>query len=77
MLGSPDTRRDVQTEVRPIKRDGPFVVPVIEHDLDVIRNADYVIDMGPGGGESGGRVVAAGTPEEIREDPESITGRYL
>ena len=39
--------------------------------------ADYVIDMGPGGGESGGRVVAAGTPEEIRENPESITGRYL
>lgn len=52
-------------------------VVVIEHDLDVIRNADYVIDMGPGGGESGGRVVATGTPEEIRENPESITGRYL
>ena len=52
-------------------------VVVIEHDLDVIRNADYVIDMGPGGGESGGRVVATGTPEEIQENPESITGRYL
>jgi len=52
-------------------------VVVIEHDLDVIANADWVIDMGPGGGESGGRVVAAGTPEEIRENPESITGRYL
>ena len=52
-------------------------VIVIEHDLDVIRNADYVIDMGPGGGESGGRVVAAGTPQEIAANPDSITGRYL
>ena len=52
-------------------------VVVIEHDLDVIRNADYVIDMGPGGGEAGGRVVARGTPQEIREKPCSITGRYL
>ena len=52
-------------------------VVVIEHDLDVIHNADYVIDMGPGGGEAGGRVVASGTPQEIREKPCSITGRYL
>ena len=52
-------------------------VVVIEHDLDVIRNADYLIDMGPGGGEAGGRVVAAGTPEEIAGNPNSITGRYL
>ena len=52
-------------------------VIVIEHDLDVIRNADYVIDMGPGGGESGGRIVAAGTPEEIRANVSSITGRFL
>ena len=52
-------------------------VLVIEHDLDVIRNADFVIDMGPGGGDAGGRIVASGTPEEIRSDPESITGRYL
>ena len=52
-------------------------VVVIEHDLDVIRNADYVIDMGPGGGEAGGRVVASGTPQEIRENPCSITGWYL
>ena len=52
-------------------------VVVIEHDLDVIRNADYVIDMGPGGGEAGGRVVASGTPQEIRGKPCSITGRYL
>ena len=52
-------------------------VIVIEHDLDVIRNADYIIDMGPGGGEAGGRVVAAGTPDMIRKSPESITGRFL
>ena len=52
-------------------------VVVIEHDLDVIRNSDYVIDMGPGGGDSGGRIVACGTPEDIRKDPASVTGRYL
>lgn len=52
-------------------------VVVIEHDLDMIANADYIIDMGPGGGESGGRIVAAGTPEDVADDPESITGRYL
>ena len=52
-------------------------VVVIEHDLDVIRNADYVIDMGPGGGEAGGRIVASGTPQEIRENKNSITGKYL
>ena len=52
-------------------------VIVIEHDLDVIRNADYVIDMGPGGGEAGGRIVAAGTPDEIRASAESITGKFL
>lgn len=52
-------------------------VIVIEHDLDVIRNADYVIDMGPGGGEAGGRIVASGTPQEIKHNENSITGRYL
>ena len=52
-------------------------VVVIEHDLDVIRNADYVIDLGPGGGERGGRIVATGTPAEIAACPESVTGRYL
>ena len=52
-------------------------VIVIEHDLDLIRSADYVIDMGPGGGVQGGRIVAAGTPDEIKADPASITGRYL
>ena len=52
-------------------------VIVIEHDLDVIRNADYIIDMGPGGGEAGGRIIAKGTPEEIASDRGSITGKYL
>jgi excinuclease ABC subunit A len=52
-------------------------VVVIEHDLDVIRNADYVIDMGPGGGEEGGRIVACGTPMQIRNCPESKTGRFI
>ena len=52
-------------------------VIVIEHDLDVIRNADWIVDMGPGGGLQGGRIVAAGTPQEITSNPESITGRYL
>ena len=52
-------------------------VVVIEHDLDVIANADYVIDMGPGGGEAGGLIVAAGTPAEIAADDASVTGRYL
>ena len=52
-------------------------VIVIEHDLDVIRNADYIIDMGPGGGNDGGRIVAVGTPEEIRKTAESVTGKYL
>ena len=52
-------------------------VVVIEHDLDVIRNADYIIDMGPGGGEAGGQIVAIGTPQEIKENPNSITGKYI
>ena len=52
-------------------------VIVIEHDLDVIRNADYVIDMGPGGGDAGGQIVASGTPAQIQANPNSITGRYL
>ena len=50
-------------------------VVVIEHDLDMIANADYVIDLGPGGGEAGGRIVATGTPEEVAANPASITGK--
>lgn len=52
-------------------------VVVIEHDLDLIANADYVIDMGPGGGEQGGRIVACGTPEQVARSPQSLTARYL
>ena len=52
-------------------------VVVIEHDQDVIKNADYVIDMGPGGGEAGGQIIASGTPQEIKENPNSITGNYI
>lgn len=52
-------------------------VIVIEHDLDVIRNADYIIDMGPGGGEEGGQVVAVGMPEQIAENANSVTGKYI
>ena len=57
--------------------DNGATVVVIEHDLDVIRNADYVIDIGPGGGDAGGRIVACGTLREIQESSDSITGRYL
>ena len=57
--------------------DNGATVIVIEHDLDVIRNADYVIDMGPGGGENGGKIIASGTPQEIKLNKKSITGRYL
>ena len=57
--------------------DNGATVVVIEHDLDVIRSADYLIDMGPGGGEDGGRVVAAGTQEDLRRCPQSATGRFL
>ncbi len=57
--------------------DNGATVVVIEHDLDMIVNADYVIDLGPGGGEAGGRIVAAGTPEEVAACAESVTGRYI
>ena len=57
--------------------DNGATVIVIEHDLDVIRNADYMIDMGPGGGEAGGRIVVAGTPEQVTKNPDSVTGRFL
>jgi excinuclease ABC subunit A len=58
-------------------RDAGNTLVIIEHNLDVIKTADYVIDLGPEGGERGGRVVASGTPEAICEQPESVTGRYL
>ena len=52
-------------------------VIVIEHNLEVIKTADWIIDLGPGGGAGGGRVVAVGTPEQVAENPESLTGKYL
>lgn len=57
--------------------DNGATVVVIEHDLDVIRNADYIIDMGPGGGDAGGEIVANGTPQEIQRNERSMTGKYL
>ena len=57
--------------------DAGATIIVIEHDLDMIANADYVVDMGPGGGDAGGRIVAAGTPEEISRSEECLTGKYL
>ncbi len=70
---------DVQTLLQVFQtliENGATVV-IIEHDLDVIRNGDYIIDMGPGGGEAGGRVVSCGTPEQIKKNKDSITGRFL
>ena len=70
---------DVQVLLRVFQAllDKGATVVVIEHDLDVIKNADYIIDMGPGGGEDGGRITATGTPEAIKQNKDSITGRYL
>ena len=70
---------DVETLLQVFQRliDNGATVIVIEHDLDVIRNADYVIDMGPGGGIHGGRIIGKGTPQEICDDKNSLTGRYL
>ena len=71
--------QDVQTLLGVFRTliDNGATVIVIEHDLDVIRSADYIVDMGPGGGEKGGRVVAAGTPAQIKATLESVTGRFL
>ena len=70
---------DVQTLLGVFENliDNGATVVVIEHDLDVIRNADYIIDMGPGGGDEGGRIVAAGTPKDIANNKASITGRFI
>ena len=57
--------------------EGGNTVVVIEHNLDVIKTADYIIDMGPEGGDGGGTVIACGTPEEIAENPVSYTGIYV
>src|SRR5207302_515227 len=70
---------DVRTLCRVLDRlvDAGHTVLVIEHHVDVIKRADWVIDLGPGAGDAGGRVVAAGTPEEVAGVSESVTGRYL
>jgi excinuclease ABC subunit A len=70
---------DVQLLLGVLQRlvDNGATVIVIEHDLDMIRNADYLIDLGPGGGAAGGRIVATGTSDEIAANPDSTTGRYL
>ena len=70
---------DVQTLLKVFQSliDHGATVIVIEHDLDVIRNADYIIDMGPGGGSEGGRIVATGSPDQIRKSKDSLTGRFL
>ena len=70
---------DVQTLINVFQMliDQGATVLIIEHDMDVIANSDYIIDMGPGGGKSGGTVVAEGTPKDIADNPHSITGKYL
>lgn len=70
---------DVRTLLDVFQRliDSGATVIVIEHDLDVIRNADYIIDMGPGGGNEGGKVVACGTPAQIKAAPASVTGKFI
>jgi excinuclease ABC subunit A len=57
--------------------DGGASVLIIEHNLDVIKSADWIIDLGPEGGDAGGRVVAAGTPEQVARNSQSLTGKYL
>ncbi|WP_018298202.1 ATP-binding cassette domain-containing protein [Corynebacterium lubricantis] len=71
--------QDVATLIGVLQRliDKGATVLVIEHDLDLIRNSDYLIDLGPGGGVDGGQIVATGTPEEVAANSESVTGRYL
>ena len=70
---------DVNKLVTILKRlaDGGNTVVVIEHNLDVIKTADYIIDMGPEGGDHGGTVIARGTPEEVAKNPASYTGQYV
>jgi excinuclease ABC subunit A len=58
-------------------RDQGNTVTIIEHNLDVIKTADWIIDLGPEGGAGGGKIVAAGTPEDVAKNPASVTGKYL
>ncbi|MBI5025371.1 MAG: excinuclease ABC subunit UvrA, partial [Nitrospirae bacterium] len=70
---------DIQRLLEVLKSlvDAGNTVVVIEHNIEVIKNADYIIDLGPEGGEEGGRIVASGTPEEVVENPMSYTGAFL
>jgi excinuclease ABC subunit A len=70
---------DIQKLLEVLQRlvDGGNTVLVIEHNLDVIKQADYLVDLGPEGGEAGGEIVAVGTPEEVAAVPESYTGAFL
>ena len=70
---------DVQVLIRVLQRlaDNGATVVVIEHDLDLIANADHIVDLGPGGGDAGGRIVAVGTVAQVAANPSSVTGRYL
>jgi len=72
-------RSDIETFFRIVKRlvDNKNTVIIIEHNTDIIRRAGWVIDMGPGGGKAGGQIMATGTPQQIKDNPDSITGRYL
>ena len=73
------TKLHAYTSATPLDRlvDAGHTVLVIEHNIDVIKRADWVIDLGPGAGDQGGRIVAAGTPEDVARVAESVTGRYL
>ena len=82
MLDEPTTGlhfEDIRVLMGVLRRlvDQGNTVVVIEHNLDVLKSADYIIDMGPGGGNAGGRIIACGTPEQVASDPDSVTGKYL
>ena len=70
-------RRCAQADVLQTLCDSGNTIVVIEHNLDVIKTADHIIDLGPGGGNNGGTIVATGTPEQVAENPNSFTGEFL
>ena len=72
-----DPRSTIESTLKVLPHSGGQFLDMCVHDLDLIRNADYVVDMGPGGGEEGGQIVVCGTPEEVKQCAESVTGKYL